>query len=307
MHPQNQVVAVAVIVTMVAAPLLLAAVGAVRAWSRPGRTNHPEAAGHQPSTTALIINSSIAYTLAFNLVFLIQELFLVVPKALTPGLEPILFHNNHTWSGTNPVANLLQGTGFLAVLATGLIAWVVARRSRAGVVGIFQVWLAYHGLLQGLLQVVGGVLAPSSDLGLAMDYLRWSPVTKTVAALGALAAIAASSLSLVKPMLGACATQDEAATPASRTRMVFVAGALPALAGVVLIAPFRVPGDAATVAGPPLVVGLAGIPWMLAGAWAVTVSTGSQTTRRRIVWEPLAALLGLLVFFHLVLARGVRM
>jgi hypothetical protein len=34
------------------------------------------------------IGSTLLYTLAFNLTFFIQELFLVVPKALTPGLRP---------------------------------------------------------------------------------------------------------------------------------------------------------------------------------------------------------------------------
>jgi len=30
--------------------------------------------------------SALIYTLAFNLIFFIQELFLVLPKAFTPGL-----------------------------------------------------------------------------------------------------------------------------------------------------------------------------------------------------------------------------
>jgi hypothetical protein len=56
----------------------------------------------------------LLYTLAFNLTFFIQELFLVVPKALTPGLRPTLFHNNHLWQGEHPLASLFQGTGALA-------------------------------------------------------------------------------------------------------------------------------------------------------------------------------------------------
>ena len=66
-------------------------------------------------TWRLPIASALLYTLAYNLTFFIQELFLVVPKALTPGLRPTLFHNNHTWQGDHPLASLFQGTGALAI------------------------------------------------------------------------------------------------------------------------------------------------------------------------------------------------
>lgn len=69
----------------------------------------------------LVVNSAVVYALSSNLIFFIQELSLVLPKAMTPGLRPTLFHNNHTWSGDNPLAPLLQGTGVLAIMITGLI------------------------------------------------------------------------------------------------------------------------------------------------------------------------------------------
>ncbi len=47
----------------------------------------------------LVLQSALLCAFAFNLIFFIQELFLVVPKALTPGLRPTLFHNNHHWTG----------------------------------------------------------------------------------------------------------------------------------------------------------------------------------------------------------------
>ena len=65
------------------------------------------------------IGSALLYTLAFNLTFFIQELFLVVPKVLTPGLRPTLYHNNHLWLGENPLARLFQGTGALAIFISG--------------------------------------------------------------------------------------------------------------------------------------------------------------------------------------------
>lgn len=63
----------------------------------------------------LTVTSALLYTLAFNLIFFIQELFLVLSKALSPGLRATLYHNNHRWEGDNPLASLLQGTGAVAI------------------------------------------------------------------------------------------------------------------------------------------------------------------------------------------------
>src|SRR6202020_3195568 len=97
----------------------------------------------------LAITSALLYALAFNLVFFIQELFLVLPKALTPGLRPTLFHNNHRWEGENPLVGLLQGTGALAILITGLIcAFLLKRRvGRSSAARLFLVWMIFNGLL----------------------------------------------------------------------------------------------------------------------------------------------------------------
>ncbi len=53
-----------------------------------------------------VVHSTLAYVLAFNLTFFIQDLFLVLPKALVPGLSPTWFHNNHRWAGVAPIADL---------------------------------------------------------------------------------------------------------------------------------------------------------------------------------------------------------
>ena len=49
-----------------------------------------------------VVASALLCALAFNLTFFWQELWLVIPKALTPGLHPILFHNDHDWTGSAP-------------------------------------------------------------------------------------------------------------------------------------------------------------------------------------------------------------
>lgn len=81
-----------------------------------------------PWNWRLTATSALLYTLAFNSIFFIQELFLVLPKALTPGLRPTLFHNNHTWEGAHPLASLFQGTGALATFLTAIACVLLLRR-----------------------------------------------------------------------------------------------------------------------------------------------------------------------------------
>ena len=59
--------------------------------------------------TQLFLSSLFCSTLAFNLTFFLQELFLVIPKALVPGVHATLYHNNHGWTGDAAILPLLQG------------------------------------------------------------------------------------------------------------------------------------------------------------------------------------------------------
>lgn len=97
---------------LVVCPLLLALLGVFRARSEPPATAVAWDWG-------LVALSALLYTVAFNLVFFVQELFLVLPKAFTPGLQPTLFHNNRLWEGEHPLASLFQGTGALATFLLG--------------------------------------------------------------------------------------------------------------------------------------------------------------------------------------------
>src|SRR5690242_20981924 len=69
----------------------------------------------------LSLASMLLYVLAFNLTFFIQEFFLALPKALTPGLSVTLYHNNQIWQGTSPLVALFQGTGALATCISALV------------------------------------------------------------------------------------------------------------------------------------------------------------------------------------------
>ncbi len=116
------------ITVMFIGPLALGLLG-VRRTATAGEhvgTNGGYALG---ATWSLVINSAVLYALAYNLTFFLQELFLVIPKAVY-GLQPILYHNNHRWLGSDPIENLLQGFGTLAILISGLVFRVVMSRQK---------------------------------------------------------------------------------------------------------------------------------------------------------------------------------
>ena len=71
----------------------------------------------------MIINSSVLYALAYNIIYFIQELFLVLGKNWI-GLKSYLYHNNHTWVGEDPRDDLMQGSGALAIFILGALLLV---------------------------------------------------------------------------------------------------------------------------------------------------------------------------------------
>ncbi|HTB89454.1 MAG TPA: hypothetical protein VK743_15940 [Steroidobacteraceae bacterium] len=256
----------------------------------------------------LAITSALLYALTFNLIFFIQELFLVLPKAFIPGLHPTLFHNNHRWEGENPLANLVQGTGALAIFVTGVTcAFLLKYRvGRSSSVRLFLIWMAYNGFLQSLPQVVIGSIEPENDVGMAMDYLHLGAPAKTVAALLALTAIPAVALWLRRPLLGVAGDSVLIANGRARTRFVFNVATLPALAAILLIIPFRVPRNWVEVAAVPVVVTLIGIGWIQAGAWAVDGVKASGVLKSNSMAYAFSVLLILLLVFQFILRPGIR-
>lgn len=256
----------------------------------------------------LTIASALLYALAFNLIFFVQELFLVLPKALTPGLRPTLYHNNHRWEGENPLASLFQGAGALATFVTGLVcAYLLKRREpRSTTVRLLLIWMAYNGLLQSLPQVVLGSVVPQNDVGMAMDYLRLGAPAKAAAALVALIAIAAAALWLRRPLLGLAEHAEHIGSARARTGFMFRVATLPALVAILLIIPFRVPRDWVEVVAVPVVVTIVGIAWIQAGAWSVEKVTASGAFASKSTAYAFTALLILLLVFQFVLRPGIR-
>jgi hypothetical protein len=289
--------------TIVAAPLALGLAGALSA--RRAKNGMPAGIA---GSWRLAAASTLLYVLAFNLTFFIQELFLVLPKALTPGLRPTLFHNNHSWEGTNPLAGLLQGTGALATLAAGLFClWLLGRlRERSDGTRLFLYWMAYCGCFMALPQVVIGGLSQGSDVGMAMSYLHFGETARIGAGLLALAVMPVLALQLRRPALELAHACERIESPGSRTRFVCRVITLPALLATALVLPFRVPRELLEVLVVPLMVLLAGIPWIQAGAWRVREARADGTATAPSLAYLCAAVLGLLLIFQLVLRPGIR-
>lgn len=291
---------IAAVLVLLAAPLLLAWAGWFRSRTEP-------AAPRIAWDTRLTLLSVLLYTLAFNLVFFVQELFLVLPKAFTPGLRPTLFHNNHRWQGEHALASLFQGTGALATFVLGLGCLFLLRRGvgRATAMRLFLIWLAYCGVFMALPQVVVGALSSGSDVGMAMDYFRLSATAKNIAALLALAAIPLFAREFSRHLLGLASKSAQLASAGARSRFIFQAATLPALAAIVPILPFRMPREWIEVLFLPVVVAGVGMFWIQSGAWRLRAIEATGLPVAVSLAYPLAAVIVLLLIFQLLLRPGV--
>jgi hypothetical protein len=250
---------------------------------------------------AAALNSWLLAALAFNLIFFLQELFLVLPKAPVPGLNPILFHNNHDWSGNNPVAELLQGTGGLAILIVGLAVLITLRRWPGGsaTLRLGLAWLAFNGLFQSLPQLVIGAFIPGNDVARALIWLGLGEGARAGAAVLAVIAMALAGRALV-PVFRAFA-------PGMRpVPLVLRLVTLPGLAAIPLIWLFRVPGSPQQVVLVPVLMIVSGLVFVSLGAlWAGPPVRSPRTGFGSPVWTA-AALILLLFIFQLVLRPGIR-
>jgi hypothetical protein len=252
--------------------------------------------------------SALIYTLAFNLTFFIQELFLVLPKAFTPGLRPTLFHNNHRWDGDSPLAALFQGTGALATFITASVCAMLLRRGwgRTSTSRLFLIWLAYNGFFQSLPQVIIGAFIPANDVGMAMEYCGLSATAKMTAAIVAITAIPLLAVGLTRPLLSLAEDPVEIGSAGARAGFIFRIATFPAVVAVALIIPFRVPRNWIEVALVPVVVTCIGIIWMQAAAGLIRNASASGDSRNMSVARLAAAVAVLLLMFQLVLRPGIH-
>ncbi len=296
-------IGIAAVLILLVGPLLLGLAGLIPSL----RPQEREVAVPASWNGKLVFVSALLYTLAFNLIFFVQELFLVLPKAFLPGVRPTLFHNNHGWEGEHPLTSLFQGTGAVATFVVGVVCMLLLRRGtgRSVLVRLFLIWVAYCGLFMALPQVVIGAFNPGNDVGMAMDYLQLSANAKTVAALLALLVMPVLALWLARPLLALAGDQKAISSAGARTRFVFQVATLPVLIGIVLILPFRIPREPIEVVLLPVLVSVIGIAWIQAGAWRIrTVQASGSTSDVRIA-VPASAVVLLLLVFQWVLRPGI--
>jgi hypothetical protein len=249
--------------------------------------------------TALV--STLLCALCFCLTFLWQEIWLVIPKALTPDLHPTLYHNDHAWSGENPIAELLQGSGAVATLASGLVFLMVSMRAERATPTwrLFFFWMAFQGLFQALTQLVIGTLLAGNDVGRALAYLGVDGIAKAVLFACAVLAMycAGRALARIYPTASVAGAERSLGFAA----VVFV----PALLSIALIIPFRIPREAIEVVLIPLIVNGLGAAWLIAGAVSARAQGGSDPGASPKSIGPALSLCGLLAFFQLVLRPGI--
>jgi hypothetical protein len=255
----------------------------------------------------LAAGSALLCTLAYNLTFFIQELFLVLPKALTPGLRPTLYHNNHSWQGDHPLASLFQGTGALAILISCFACLLLLRGNRihSPTLRLLLIWMAYSGYFQALFQICVGAFVPGNDVGMAMEYLGLSQSERVIVALVALAAVYPLARYLARLLLGFAHDAREIASAGQRSKLIFAIATVPAFVAVPLIVAFRVPREIVEVVLLPLITAILGIVPIHAAAWRIDSSTVKRHGQSMSIAIPLAAVVGLLLVFQLVLRRGI--
>jgi hypothetical protein len=296
MHPeQGPLVGVALLVVLVLAPLSVGILG----WSRTRR----EPPGQPVADRIAIATSFLLYIVAFNVAFFVQELFLVVPKALTPGLEPVLYHNNHSWRGSHPLENLFQGTGALATLLMALACALVEPRVRATAARWLLWWLAYCGAFMALPQFVVAALSPGSDVGRALDFFGLSQPAKLAVAFVALVAMPVVAIALGRRLPALAPRPLDSAR--ARARFTFAHAFLPATLAIAPIIAYRVPREWVEVVFLPVVVAFVGLPWMQAMAWRAPAGTRTTAPLRGAA-AALVAALAILAIFQLVLRPGIR-
>jgi hypothetical protein len=252
------------------------------------------------SEPRLRLNSWLLAVIAFNLIFFLQELFLVLPKALTPGLKPILFHNNHDWTGDNRLAELFQGTGALAIFAVGLAAILILRRRAGGsaTLRLLLVWIAFNGLFQSLPQLVIGAFLPGNDVARALAWLGVGAGGRAAAAMLAVFVMMLAGRTLV-PLFRAF---DPAARPVP---VILRLATVPGLAAIPVIWLFRVPGGTGQVVLVPVLMIVSGLVFVSLGAlWAGPPAPAPRRGLVPALW-PALALAALLLIFQIILRPGI--
>jgi hypothetical protein len=254
-----------------------------------------------------LINSAVLYTLAFNLIFFLQELCLVLGKKAL-GLKAFLYHNDHNWVGEHPMAYLMQGSGALAIFIIGLACLVIYRFIPYSQSSwkLFIFWMAFHGLIQSIPQVMVVAFDPETDVGEALvGYMGMDQNILIIMAIISMISTVLFSIWSSTQLLQFAPGDVDLSDPKAKLRYIRFIAVGAGLLGSVLVVPFRIfPMSQAMT---PFIVFLFSIPWTWASAAiAKPVKRHSSSLNEKTYWPPILFLVLLLIFFRLVLAPGIE-
>jgi len=283
---------------LIVGPLVLGVINFVqnRTIELPGKTKN----------YTVLINSAILYAIAYNVIFFIQELFLVLGKN-SLGLTAYLYHNNHSWDGVHAMTALMQGLGALAIFVTGLLClgWFFLIRSSTSLWKVLLLWLAFQGLIQSIPQVVIGYFDPNTDVGQALvGYLNITENLLVALSVVSIVATALVSIGFSRLLLETAPTFVELDNAKMRLAYIRFIAVGAGLLGCVLLIPFRIL-PVSQIVGPFILFAFS-VPWIwsIAGILAPTNSYPNDINDK-IRWEPVLLLVLLLIVFRAVLAPGV--
>ena len=254
----------------------------------------------------IIINSAVLYALAYNIIYFIQEVFLVLGKNWI-GLTSYLYHNNHNWVGEDPRDDLMQGLGALAIFILGviLLAWFFKIRKSQHWTSLFILWLAHHGLIQSLPQLSSVPIDRRSDTGQAITYLQLGETVDYMLSYASIIAIIGLAYGFSKWFMQFTPTQVSLDHGFSRFRSIFNIVLIPAVLGTLILFPYRImPVDRYIMT---VMLLLVCVPFTFAFSWLVKrVKPVPNEVNDRVIIVPIALSVFVLMFFQLVLAPGVE-
>ena len=281
-------------------PVVLAAWGYVKWKKKP--ISQPDKKWNVVPT---IINSSVLYALAYNIIYFIQELFLALGKKWI-GLKAYLYHNNHSWLGEDPRDDLMQGLGALAIFILGILLMMLFFRIRKSKhwTSLFVLWLAHHGLIQSLPQLSSVPMDRNSDVGQAITYLQLGSTLDYLISYASIIAIIILAYGFSRWFMQFIPVHIDPDHGIKRFRSIFYLVLLPAIIGTIILFPYRImPVNRYQMT---VMLLLVCVPAIFAFSWLIKgVKPIENEINHKVVIVPIVLSILTLLFFQLILAPGV--
>jgi hypothetical protein len=255
------------------------------------------------------ISSAIIFVLTFTITTMLHELAHAL-IGLAQGESPVLHHTFVTHEGLEPRARALTAAaGPIFSLAQGLVfaALVPAFERSSVLVQLFVLWMALHGLVNFFGYLIATPFAPHSDVGKVANYLNLKRPAKLALCAVGFAAQWVIGLAATRPFLQLAPAPELIMTEAGRMNHIFQIAVVPWILGAIILIVVRLPSPQWINIIYPAVSGLFSlVTWKTAGTTSFTALT-SGVWREVLLWPWIATLTLVLLFFRVVLARGIRL